>query len=635
MSEYAGELKVKIVPDTSGFATQLQGEMRQASPRVQALMDRTGVTKQLSGIKAVTADLNRENLKLAAGQDATAASARGLARGMGLVGIAGIAGYQAIQQLRQGLQVTGAEAGTTEGRFRNLGASLLGGDVIGAFKAVRVEFTLAATALQSLQAEIARGDTTNLTKLAEAAKVFGSSKLSEQLSAAQFQVRANLKRDDATAASLTPGLRDDLKVAQDAEAEAKIGIRVFEKGTEAYSKAFSGFAQAVKARRAIVENIEKNNATPEARDAGRSTQYQLNLLRAQGSKSEKDDLAIQNTRREFLEKQISVLERNTSKTSAERSRLVTLYGQLEQIETSIDSTREQARQAAQERLQKRLAFAQTELSIQLANARGEGQETAAIRDQAAFASKEANDKRLSVEQRQGFELQAAQLNKQLFDIGQASAERAKQAAADALAQKQQEIAAEKERYRAGLSLQEQRLQLSVQAAQLTTKNLKDDKKAIRAEIAFYKEREKDKKLSIQERLTAQSNKISAQLQLKSLASQQADRTGGGQSRFDFFKQAGQNFRDTGSNIAKRDGILSGQDARASFAARVLTSSSAQAFAAAVAQAQARRDNARLTEAQRQTAVLRNIARGVNRAGRHPVIRPSIQPARTVSRVVPG
>lgn len=57
--------------------------------------------------------------------------------GIGLAaGAALFAGTRAVRELGDALAVTGDEAGTTEGRLRNLGAALLSGDIVGAFKAL-------------------------------------------------------------------------------------------------------------------------------------------------------------------------------------------------------------------------------------------------------------------------------------------------------------------------------------------------------------------------------------------------------------------------------------------------------------------------------------------------------------------
>ncbi len=55
---------------------------------------------------------------------------------LGLIGFAATAAFQAVGELQQSLRVTGDEAFTTEGKLRNLGAELLGGNIIGGIKAL-------------------------------------------------------------------------------------------------------------------------------------------------------------------------------------------------------------------------------------------------------------------------------------------------------------------------------------------------------------------------------------------------------------------------------------------------------------------------------------------------------------------
>lgn len=55
---------------------------------------------------------------------------------LGVIGFAATAAFQAVGELQQSLRVTGDEAFTTEGKIRNLGAELLGGNIVGGIKAL-------------------------------------------------------------------------------------------------------------------------------------------------------------------------------------------------------------------------------------------------------------------------------------------------------------------------------------------------------------------------------------------------------------------------------------------------------------------------------------------------------------------
>src|SRR5262249_48388922 len=142
---------------------------------------------------------------------------------------------------------------------------------------------------------------------------------------------------------------------------------------------------------------------------------------------------------------------------------------------------------------------------------------------------------------------------------------------------QQEISIvqlDRDAYQQQLSFREQRLQLQVQRAQLTTNTIADDRKAQAALVSFYEAEAKDAKLTAAQRLQYRSEAIQARIQLKQLTG-----AGLGASVADIFGEAASEFRSYGSNIAGRGGILSGQDARARFAARVLSQSSSQQLAA--------------------------------------------------------
>lgn len=100
--------------------------------------------KDVRGLRGEADDLGARLDNLGKGME-------GAGRGAGLLGgsLAGVvaragafgfavnAAYQASARLQEALTTTGRAAFTTEGRLKNLGASLLGGDVIGAFEALR------------------------------------------------------------------------------------------------------------------------------------------------------------------------------------------------------------------------------------------------------------------------------------------------------------------------------------------------------------------------------------------------------------------------------------------------------------------------------------------------------------------
>lgn len=217
-----------------------------------------------------------------------------------------------------------------------------------------------------------------------------------------------------------------------------------------------------------------------------------------------------------------------------------------------------------------------------------------------------------------------------------SADEATRKAEEARRAAEQAAQAQAAAYRQSLSDQELLLQLGVKRAELTAKNVDDDRRAQKKLIAYYKAEAKDAQLTIGERRQYAIQAIDAQLALRDIGKRKgAGATAAPSRAADFFREAAANFRAYGSNIAQRGGILSGQDARAAYASRVLSSSQAQSFAAAVAAAQARRDQQRLSEAQKQTALLRVIARGVSKYGTPGPIADSIGRARRTAKVPAG
>lgn len=612
MSEFAGELRVKIVPDTTGFQSDLQQRMNGMSPRVQAMLQRTGLAKSLQETDdagkrlAMTQDqLARKTEVLATANQRTQASSLRTVAGFTVLGIAA----------RQLTMDFGKWAETQGEVVKGLGQIATGVsnlDLVTTGKGI-------GNALAGLNL---RGE-------------------NQATSEAQGAVARVNQRENAVAlAKQLLDLRE-----QTAKAEGTVGTAAgrtrfeLEKQLKITQAAYNALAPNLKRVAGGQFNLNPDLSNKRAvapTDASRASDFQLSALRAGATKTSADDAKILEERRKFLAGQVRYLEKAGADTQAAKDRLTTLYGQLDAVEGQLEATREEARAKQQERIRRQLDAAQLDIQIQQANARGESQETAAIRAGASLAQKAAGDKRLDVATRQQYELQAAQANKQLYEIQVQAAERAKQAAEQARQERLKEIEAEKQRYREGLSLQEQRLQVRVEAAQLTGKNLKDDRAAIKAEIAFYKAEQKDRKLSVQERLTARSNEISARLQLKGLSSNDG---GGGQSAAltsqSFFAAAANQFNTYGSNTAGKGGVLSGQDARAKYASRVLSSNGAQSFAAAVERARAVQANQQLAEAQRQTALLHTIAAGVRKYGVPGPVAASIGKARGKAFAIGG
>ena len=218
-------------------------------------------------------------------------------------------------------------------------------------------------------------------------------------------------------------------------------------------------------------------------------------------------------------------------------------------------------------------------------------------------------------------------------IDQANASAAQSAAAKAKALHDKEVAARKaelaaanQAYRSDLSIAEQKLQIQVERAQLTGKNLADDRKADLALLAFYRKESHDMKLTEAERLQYQSQAIQTQLTLKSLKATKAGATGA--TLNDIFGEAAAEFGSFGSNIGGRNAPLSGQDERAKFSQILLDRRHKQSE-----QAAAIRHVAAQSEASKQTGYLARIAQALAPVGtkaRPPA--PKAKTARTLSRI---
>lgn len=586
-----GTVSVKVNFDTTDSARQLSNDVKKAAkdagtaasslgastrPGRQGLLDLAEKAKQarLEGEKVLA-----NSRALDEQMRTTGVGVGGLARQFSGLGIAAIAGYQAINELQDSLRVTGAEAGTTQGRFRNFGAELLGGNVLGAIKALRTEFTLGDQALETLSSEVASADFSNLEKLVEFAEKTGNKKLLAQIQGVQAQVRASSIADQTTAAGLTEGnLQDDLAAAQRVEREAGIGIRVYKQGTAAYTKAYQEYAKAVQERRAIQKQIkeeQKNSADQEAEQArdradGVAQAAANKLTIASLTDSLRDDLAAAKDIERLYRERVEATKSGSAARTAALTALSSAHRQVESITSQIENEQQRYRDE-QARLAKEAA-----------------EEAKRAREEAAAAAKRARE-----------EAEAA--------------------------------------YRADLAYEQGKIDIRIKRAKLTERVLEDDKKAQRALIAFLKKQVNNAKLSRDERQQYESELIDAQLGLRSIIKEQKDRkkkktgnkstsTGATLSAEAFFDEAASEFQQYGSNISEAGGILSGQDARAAYAnyalARRPAPNEGMRIAGAVGAAVGNSLAPQLTEAQKQTNYLRIIARASARAGGTPTSDPT-------------
>lgn len=168
-----------------------------------------------------------------------------------------------------------------------------------------------------------------------------------------------------------------------------------------------------------------------------------------------------------------------------------------------------------------------------------------------------------------------EIDQNAADAAAARAAAAKQAADEARRRAEEAKRAREEAERAAaealrqdLADTESGLRNNLLRAQLTTKKLADDRKALQALIRFYREQTKNTKLEKSERLSFEASLLQTRADLQNL-NQRANQGTAGATVGDFFGAAIANFKAFGSNVAGRGGVLSSQDERAAFAFEAL------------------------------------------------------------------
>lgn len=328
--------------------------------------------------------------------------------------------------------------------------------------------------------------------------------------------------------------------------------------------------------------------------------YQIKVQQALQTKATADERALYEGRRSYLDRRIARLQKDTDLSAAEKKVLLKLLEDRNAVEDSIKKIDDDAAQAAKAKAEK------------AKQARDAAKAAAREALQAYKDSLGAQEILLQLEQQKALlsaqtSKQEAQLGKKLIAFYQRESNDAKLTKEERARYESQAIAARQSILQTTLSDREAELQLKKHQAELTGKRLKDDKAASRKLIAFYTRESKDAALSLSQRLQYASAAVDEKLALKGLKKTKPDKQTS--TAAEFFQEAVSNFRQYGSNIAGRGGILSGQDARAAFAYRALRQSP-QSIAQQVAADQAARDGVQLTESQKQTSLLQGILNAV-------------------------
>lgn len=520
----------------------------------------------------------------------------------GAAGLAIGAVVTTLGEAEKALKVTGDEAFTTEGRFRNLGAALLQGNVIEGFKALNDQAPTLAENFEKMKKEASTSsvDLRNFGREADES----ATKL-EGLAAAQDKVGGSggaFGNAIKKAAEETRTAADDavaLANAYDAAAAAALGVAaaVARAGSEAaaFGEQTRG-AGAVDAGNAARPRGSTGGTTDSTNtDATRNAEAEA---RARATDTLKDDLAqakVEAAQAAQLEKnQQDVVEGRAARHRA----TVEANANVRKIQSDIDKQDAAARKKAADDAAREakdaaaavkkaqdeadrlfregLANDRSRLELRLTDAEGTrtlADDRKALLALIRFDHERSTLRRLTVAERLSALSDEKNDRRALNDLN-------KQALSDAL------------------DVKKENLQTAINAAKLTD-DTKDDDKANAAFLKFLKGRVAAAKGDAKALADARAELVAFQVSLK-----QTGKQGGGAK--DLFQEAADEFATFGSNVTGqvgKGGILSGQDARGALGGLVLGGKSGGALL-----------DAQLTEAQKQTALLQQIANSIGTVG---------------------
>lgn len=511
---------------------------------------------------------------------------------IGAAGLAIGAVFQGLQHLTEALKVTGDEAFTTEGKFRNFGAELLSGDVVGGIMALNAEAPSAAKQLKAMGAD---ANTTSVDlrnfafRTAESAeKADTAAKAYERLGVSGGAMGDAIRK---AAAEMRDASEDAQALANAADAAAQAVIDVnaavaavggndaaaFGERSGRFGRGTGAAAREGQQPGAGVTNNFDSTDTAANADA-------IERERVARTATLKDDLALAKQHlREDEKIQAEAAKIGNVEGAKERQvRIEAGRTEVAKIERQIaaDAARAaadaaaKAKRAADERatarasaLRESLDLKEGNLQIALDDADTVSEQRKALLRLVAFEREKAANQALTLKERQA--ARAAE-KAYLRDVSELN----KQQLADAL------------------GVRKQNLENAITAAKLTPGKGDDDRANARF-LQFLKDEVKRAKGNAAAVAAAKAELLQFQVSLK-----EEDGGGGGFSLNDLFKSAVDQFTTFGSNIAGRDGVLSGQDARASLGREIINSPGMGT------------QRAQLTESQRQTQLLTSIDRKI-------------------------
>lgn len=547
-------------------------------------LSRASVREQLRGIAT-----GREGLSSLGGLG-------GIAK-LGLGGLAIAAVFQGVQRLGDALKVTGDEAFTTEGKFRNFGAALLKGDVVGGFLALNAHAKSAADQLKDLSKEAA---TTSVDLRNFGTEASRDAAQLDKIVEAQKRVGAG----GAFAKTIAEAAKETRKAADDALALA----RAYDTAAIAAQDVTNAIAAAGSEAAAFGERTRgvPPPRVPRGDSGGTTDSTATNATsnaeaqsRAARTKTLQDDLAqlkVEAAQAAALEKnQLDIVEGRAARHQATveaRTKVVLKQQQIDDeaaaerkrandaATTAAKKAASDAKSAAAERaaaLRAGLAFREDALqgALQDAQSGSLADQRKALQALISFNLAESRNRGLDKSERQKALLDAKQYQRDLNDLN-------------------------KEALASALGVKKQNLQNAIEAAKLTDPKDDDDRanarylKFLKAEVTRAKKL-KDGGAAL---AAAKGDLIAFQLALKSLK----DAGGGGFTLEGLFAEAQKQFQEFGSNVS--GGVTTGGGVRGNFGAAI----SAQNIRLTDGERQ------QISEAQRSNALLAGILGAVTRSG---------------------
>lgn len=506
-------------------------------------------------------------------------------------GVAIGAVFQGLQHLSEALKVTGDEAFTTEGRFRNFGAELLSGDVVGGFIALNAHMKTSSEQLKELQKD---------TKTSYDEFVIFSEKTAASATTLEALDGAMQKVGDNSAfAHAIEKAADDTREAADAARDYAAGLLAAEQAAQSLAAtiahAGSEAAQfgeqvrgagSVAASTPLIPRGDPGGSTDTTgttanqfaiREANADTlQEQLRVALDERRQVEKDikranelgGEGVVALQVELAQRRRQIRDIRAGIVSAARAADEKEKADAKAAADKAERDAKEAADAAAKAIRDALSFREGTLqgALEAAQAGTLAQQRKALLALISFHKAESVNRDLDKAERQKALLAAQGYRRELNALN-------REALADAL------------------GVREQNLQNAIVAAKLTP-GTGDDDRADRAFLKYLQNQVKRAKGNALAVAQAQGELLNFKLSLKDKA-----KSDGGSSFTlqDLFQEAVDQFETFGSNIAPRGGILTPQDARASLGGRI-----ASDLAMAVRQSQ-------LTEAQRQTALLSEIS----------------------------